>query len=35
MCKEMNKYDLEPIFDLFSFEYHIKDLYDIGGSVFL
>lgn len=33
MCKEMNKYDLEPIFDLLSFEYHIQDLERAFGDL--
>lgn len=33
MCKEMNKYDLEPLFDLLEFEYHIQDLERAFGDL--
>lgn len=33
MCKEMNKYDLEPLFDLLEFEYDIQYLERAFGDL--
>ncbi len=32
-CKEMNKYDLEPLFDLLTFDYDIQDLERLFGDL--